>query len=335
MAVSERQPSPMMSEPSGLGTRARAVVLSKEGILFLIMITAVIILSLLTDKFLTGNNLLNQLRLVTEIGLIALPMTYIIITGGIDLSVGSTFGLSAIIMGFLWQDSGWPLEGAIVACLAVGMVCGFVNGWFIVRIGVPPMIMTLATLALYRGLALGVSEARSARGFPDWFFQLGQGQFLGIPTQLWLLLVSAILAGVILARTPFGRSVYAIGNNELGARFSGIPVGVYKIGIYSFAGFMAALAGYVFTSRISTTRADMGTGIELDAIAAVVLGGTSILGGSGSILGTMIGLVLIQLLKNGLLLGGVKGDATTVIIGFILIAAVLLNNFVQRRTGSA
>jgi rhamnose transport system permease protein len=335
MAVSERQPSQFASEPSGLAMRARSIILSKEGILFLIMIVAVIILSLLTDKFLTTNNLLNQLRLVVEIGLMALPMTFIIITGGIDLSVGSIFGLSAIVMGFLWQDSGWPLEGAIVMCLVVGLVCGFINGFFIVRVGVPPLIMTLATLALYRGVALGVSEARSARGFPQWFFQLGQGQFLGIPTQLWLLLIGAIIAGIVLARTPFGRSIYAIGNNELGARFSGIPVNVYKLAIYSFSGFMAGLAGYVFTSRISTTRADMGTGIELEVIAAVVLGGTSINGGSGSILGTMIGLVLIQLLKNGLLLGGVKGDATIVIIGFIVIAAVLLNNFIQRRTGAA
>lgn len=334
MAVSEGQPQ-LVSSSSGIGARLRAIALSKEGILFLIMVVAVVILSTLTDKFLTTNNLLNQLRLVTEIGLIALPMTFIIITGGIDLSVGSIFGLSAIVMGFAWQDSGWPLEAAIVLCLLTGALAGFVNGLFIVRVGVPPLIMTLAGLALYRGLALGISEARSARGFPQWFFQLGQGQFLGIPTQIWVLLIAAIIAGIVLARTPFGRGIYAIGNNELGARFSGIPVRMYKLAIYTFSGFMAGMAGYIFTSRISTTRADMGTGLELEVIAAVVLGGTSILGGSGSILGTMIGLVLIQLLKNGLLLGGVKGDATIVIIGFIVIFAILVNNLVQRRTGSA
>jgi rhamnose transport system permease protein len=333
MAVSERQPQ-LSAQPSNLSRRLRAIALSQESILILITIVAVVFLATRTDKFLTANNLLNQVRLVAEIGLMALPMTFIIITGGIDLSVGSIFGLSAIIMGFLWQDSGWALEAAIIGCLVVGLLAGFVNGLFIVRIGVPPLIMTLATLALYRGLALGISEARSARGFPEWFFELGRGQFLGIPSQLWLLLVGAIAAGIVLARTPFGRSIYAIGNNELGARFSGIPVGTYKIAIYAFSGFMAGLAGYVFTSRISTTRADMGTGIELEVIAAVVLGGTSINGGSGSIMGTMIGLVLIQLLKNGLLLSGVKGDATIVIIGLIVIAAVLLNNFIQRRTGN-
>ncbi|GIL11635.1 MAG: ABC transporter permease [Chloroflexi bacterium] len=332
MAVTER-PSQLTEPSNPIVSRLRAVVLSKEGILFLIMIAAMFILSLLTDKFLTTNNLLNQLRLVTEIGLMALPMTFIIITGGIDLSVGSIFGLSAIVMGFLWQDSGWPLELAIIMCMVVGTMAGFMNGLFIVRVGVPPLIMTLATLALYRGMALGVSEARSARGFPDWFFDLGQRQFLGIPSQLWILLIAAIIAGIVLARTPFGRGIYAMGNNELGARFSGIPVRLYKLAIYTFSGFMAGLAGYIFTSRISTTRADMGTGLELDVIAAVVLGGTSINGGSGSIVGTMIGLVLIQLLKNGLLLGGVKGDATIVIIGAILILAILINNLVQRRAG--
>jgi rhamnose transport system permease protein len=136
-----------------------------------------------------------------------------------------------------------------------------------------------------------------------------------------------------LLRTVFGRALYAIGNNELGARFSGIPVNMYKLIIYTFSGFMSGLAAWIFVSRVTTTRSDMGTGLELDAIAAVVLGGTSIFGGSGSIVGTVIGFILIQLLKNGLSLAGVTTDGTIVVIGTVLILAILINNFIQRRTG--
>jgi rhamnose transport system permease protein len=207
------------------------------------------------------------------------------------------------------------------------------NGLVITRLGVPPLIATLATLALYRGLAEGISQARSVRGYPGWFFGLGQGEVLGVPTQLWILGFAALGFGVVLARTPFGRTLRAIGHNETAARFSGLAVASAKLWIYGLSGFMAALAALVFVSRVSTTRSDMGTGLELDVIAAVVLGGTSIFGGTGTILGTALGVVLIQLLKNGLALTGVKGDATIVVIGAVLILSILITNLVQRRGG--
>lgn len=304
---------------------------SQEGVLLLLTLLIMLLLTLNSDKFLTKDNILNQGRLMTEVGLIALPMTYIIITGGIDLSVGSILGLCAIVLGYSWQELGYPLEAAIVVALLTGALAGLVNGLFIVRVGVPPLIMTLATLAFYRGLALGISEAQSARGYPQWFFRLGQGQVLGVPTQIYVLVLAVIISAVILSRTTFGRSLYAMGNNELGARFSGIRVDLYKLLIYTFSGFMSGMAGYIFVSRVSTTRSDMGTGIELDAIAAVVLGGTNIFGGSGSIVGTVIGVVLIQFLKNGLALSGVTGDATIVVVGLVLIGATLINTWVQGR----
>ena len=322
-AVNSRNPTP--------GEKLRHLLISQEGVLFVIMLVSVLFLATRTDKFLTVDNLLQQGRFMAEVGLIAIPMTYIIITGGIDLSVGSILGLTAIVLGWTWQELGFPLELAIVTGIVSGTVAGFVNGLFIVRVGVPPLIMTLATLALYRGLAEGISEARSARGYPEWFFQLGQGELLGIPTQLWLLIIAVIIFAVILARTRLGRALYAIGNNEVGARFSGLTVNRHLLFIYTFSGFMSAVAGYIFVSRVSTTRSDMGTGIELDVIAAVVLGGTSIFGGTGSIPGTIIGVVLIQLLKNGLVLTGVTSDATIVVIGSVLIFAILVNNFIQRK----
>ncbi|WP_343420763.1 ABC transporter permease [Candidatus Flexifilum breve] len=304
-------------------------LLAQETILLVITVIAVLVLASANERFLTARNLSREISLIFETALIALPMTLIIITGGIDLSVGSIFGLSAIVLGFLWQDSGWPLEIAIVAALVCGIIGGAVNGFFIVRIGVPPLITTLATLALYRGLALGISEARSARGFPDWFLEIGRGEFLGAPWQIWILLVGIIFTWLLLSRTIFGRSLYAMGNNELASRFAGIPVNRNKWLIYIFSGFASALAAVVFVSRVTTTRSDMGSGMELDAIAAVVLGGTSIFGGSGGIGGTLLGLILIQVLKNGLLLAGVRGDATSILIGLVLIAAILLNNLFQ------
>ncbi|MGI9450192.1 MAG: ABC transporter permease [Geminicoccaceae bacterium] len=304
-----------------------------EVVLALILILALLLLATQTDRFLTTENLLNQGRLMAEVGLVALPMTFIIITAGIDLSVGSIFGMTAIVLGVSWKNLGLPLEGAILVAVAVGTLAGFVNGWFITRVRVPPLIMTLATLALYRGLAEGISQARSVRGYPDWFFQLGQGDFFGVPTQLWILTVAIVIAWMLLAYTVFGRSLYAIGHNEIGARYSGIPVDRYKMIIYTASGFMASIAGCIFVSRVSTTRSDMGTGLELDVIAAVVLGGTSIFGGIGTIAGTVLGFIMIQLLKNGLSLTGVKGDATIVVIGSVLIMSILLTNFIQHRRG--
>jgi rhamnose transport system permease protein len=263
--------------------RIRGALLSQEGVLFILLVAAVAVLSQLNENFLSAQNLLNQGRLLSEVGLVALPMTYIIITAGIDLSVGSILGLSAILVGFAWRNLGFPLELAIVTAIVTGCLAGFVNGWFIIRMNVPPLIMTLATLALYRGLAQGISQARSVTGYPEWFFVLGQGNVLGFPTQLWIFFIGIAISSVVLMRTTLGRSLYAIGNNPVGARFSGLPVNRILLIIYTFSGFMAAVAGIIFVSRVTTTRSDMGTGLELDVIAAVVLGGTSIFGGKGSI----------------------------------------------------
>ena len=302
-----------------------------EAVLLAVLGVALLILSQLTDRFLTVDNLLNQGRLATEVGLMALPMTFIIVTGGIDLSVGSILGLCAILLGVAWHDWGLPLPVAIMVCLLTGAAAGAVNGWFITAMRVPPLIMTLATLALYRGLAEGISQAHSVRGYPDWFYGLGTGALFGVPSQLWMLGALAVVFGTVLARTTIGRTLYAIGWTESAARFSGLAVARTTLLAYAASGLMAGLAAWIFVSRVSTTRSDMGTGIELDVIAAVVLGGTSIFGGVGTIGGTVLGVVLIQLLKNGLSLSGVKGDATIVVIGAVLIASILITNFARLR----
>jgi rhamnose transport system permease protein len=304
-----------------------------ESILAMLTVLALAALAYQSDKFFTADNLLNQGRLMAEVGFVALAMTFVIVTAGIDLSVGSILGLTAILLGVFWKNVGLPLPAAMAFAVACGTIAGFVNGLIITRFKVPPLIATLATLALYRGLAEGISEARSVRGYPEWFFYFGQGELLGVPFQLWLLVIAAIVSAVILARTPFGRATYAIGANETAAHFSGIRVNATKLWIYSAAGFLAAIAAVVFVSRVTTTRSDMGTGLELDAITAVVLGGTSIFGGKGTIIGTVLGLVLIQALKNGLALSGVKGDGTIVVIGVVLIGAILASAIFDRNKG--
>jgi rhamnose transport system permease protein len=318
---------------SAVPTSARAprIIVRHEIILAAILVVALIGLGRLNDRFLTVDNLLNQGRLMTEVGLIALPMTFVIVTGGIDVSVGAMVGLCAIVLGYSWKNLGFPLPLAIVFSLGVGAAAGLANGLLITRVRVPPIITTIATLTLFRGLAEGISQAHSVRGYPEWFYFLGQGAVFGVPTQLLILLVAIVVFGVALDRTSFGRTLYAIGSNETAARFSALPVDRIKLAAYALSGLMSGLSAFVLVSRVTTTRSDMGMGYELDAIAAVVLGGTSIFGGSGTIWGTVIGLVMIQLLKNGLALTGVKGDATIVVIGVVLIASVLIASSLQRR----
>lgn len=308
----------------------RTLLLRHETILGILLIVALVVLAFQSDRFFTTDNLLNQGRLMAEVGLVALAMTFVIVTGGIDLSVGSILGLVAILLGVFWQKLEMPLPLAMVLGILVGGVAGLVNGLIITRFGVPPLIATLATLALYRGLAEGISQARSVRGYPEWFYMLGQGDFLGVPVQLWIFGLLAVIAAVILGLSTFGRATYAIGSNAVASRFSGLSVDRSLLLIYTASGLIAGLAAVIFVSRVSTTRSDMGTGLELDVITAVVLGGTSIFGGRGTIIGTLLGLVLMQALKNGLALAGVKGDGTIVVIGAVLIGTILLSNIFRK-----
>jgi len=286
-------------------------LLRHETILAVLVVVALVVLAAQSERFFTADNLLNQGRLMSEVGLVALTMTFVIVTGGIDLSVGSMLGLSAILVGVFWKNVGLALPIAMVLAVGAGGLAGLLNGLIITRFKVPPLIATLATLALYRGLAEGISQSRSVRGYPEWFYALGQRDAAGVPVQVWIMLVAGLGSAAILGLTTFGRATYAVGANETAARFSGIAVDRTRL-------------------LVSTTRSDMGTGLELDVITAVVLGGTSIFGGKGTIMGTVLGLALIQALRSGLSLAGVKGDGTIVVIGLVLIGAILVSNLFGR-----
>jgi rhamnose transport system permease protein len=304
----------------------------QQYILLGLLIVLCVIMSLLSDRFLTFYNLFEITRYFVEIGLIALPMTLIIITGGVDLSVGSIVGLSVVVFGRMWRASGESLFAACAVTLLIGLFCGSINGLLIARLKVPLLIVTLATLAIFRGFALGISQAEPIHGYQESFFFLGQGYLGPIPTQFLVFVLAAALFAVGLSRTYWGRYIYAIGNNEPAVIYSGVGVQRIKLAVYSLSGLLCSLAAIIFVSRVSTAKADAGSGYELDAITAVVLGGTSIFGGRGSIGGTILGLVLITTLRNGLALARFSYELQSIFVGVLLLAAILLTNaFAQRR----
>lgn len=299
-----------------------------EGMLLLALGILIVVMAQLSPAFLTTRNLFNITRFIAEIGLISLGMTMVILTGGIDLSVGSILGMCGIVLGALFA-AGTNVWLAALVAVAVGTLAGFANGALTVLTRVHPLVITLATLAIYRGIAQGISQGDSYRGFPESFFFLGQGYFGPIPTQLLLFAVLAAVAAYVLARTTFGRSLYAFGHNEVATRFSGIAVDRLQLAVYTLTGLLSGLAAVVFVSRVSSARGDSGALMELDVITAVVLGGTALTGGRGSILGTLLGLLIIGVVRNGLTLAFVPLEVQAVFVGLILIAAVAVNRVLR------
>lgn len=315
---------------SALTATVRRLKFSREMVLLVVLIVLMIVMSQLSPIFFTLGNLLNTSRFFVEVGLMALGMTLIIITGGIDLSVGSNLALVSVAVGFSFVV-GLPLPLAIVFGLVVGVGAGLFNGLFITLLDLHPLVVTLGTLALFQGLAYGVSEAEAVSDFPGWFAYFGQAYLGPIPGQLFIFIVAVVVVWLILSRTRFGRYVYAIGNNEEAARFSGVPVRRVKLALYSGIGLLVAIASVIYTSRVYTARGDSGVGLELDVISAVVLGGASIYGGSGTIAGTVLGVLIIATLRNGLILAGVPSTWQLFVLGVLLLVAVFLNEFFRRR----
>ena len=279
----------------------KALLLRHEIILLLLLATELIYFSLAGRRFGTADNLLNIVRHSVEIGLLALVMTPLILTGGIDLSVGAMLGLCAVLFGKLWRDAGLPPWAAGVCTLGIGALCGGFNALLITRLRLPPLIVTLGTFSLFRGLAEAITQGTDAfTNFPESFLFLGTGRVAGLPTQAWILLAVALGVWLLVHRTTFGRSFRAIGFAPEGARYAGLPVERRLAQAYVLAGVVAALAALTYTARFGTAKADAGTGYELFAITAVVLGGTSIFGGVGSVPGTLLGVAAVAVLSNGL-----------------------------------
>ncbi len=311
--------APPRSFASGLALAGRSTVFYP--LIGLIVVCIVMVFA--SDSFLSVGNVTNILRQVSINALIAVGMTLVILTGGIDLSVGAVMALSGTVAAGL-MSGGMNGGLALLLCLLIGLAFGVANGAFVARAGMPPIIVTLATMGIARGLALIYTGGYPISGLPSWIRWFGGGFVLGVQTPIVIMAVVYLLAWVLLERTPFGRYVYAIGGNETATRLSGVRVARYKLLVYAISGLTAAIAAVVLTSRLMSGQPNAGEGFELDAIAAVVLGGTSIAGGRGSLIGTLLGALLLGVLNNGLNMVGVNPYVQTVVKGGIILLAIYI-----------
>ena len=301
---------------------------------FLTLIALLVALVIATPHFFTPVNLASVARQTAVINILALGMTLVIVTGGIDLSVGSTLALAGLI-GTGVIKSGQPVLAGVAAGLAAGLLCGLFNGLVITRFRISAFIVTLGTLEAFRGLTLVISNGLPVHGITDSFSFLGDGNLLGIPFSLWVLALCAALMHLVLEHTRLGRYAFAIGSNSAAAYYTGVPISFHLTAVYAIAGLLAGLAGMIEASRLMTGQPTAGQGYELQAIAAVVIGGGSLQGGEGSVTGTLIGACIIGLLGNGSDLLGVNPYWQQVIIGLVIIAAVGFDEFRKRRLPNA
>ena len=283
-----------------------------------------------TPYFATAANLANVAEQSAVVGVIAIGMTCVILTGGIDLSVGSVVALAGVVIGSVLQR-GVPVVLAVMLGGLAGIVAGALNGLMVTRGKLPPFIATLGMMSVARGAALMIGDGRPISGFPDALRVLSTGRPLGIPAPVLLMLALYAVAHVMLTRTVLGRYLYAIGGNEEASEMAGIHVHRYKTIAYTLSGLSAGVCAVLLVARLDSAQPVAGIGYELDAIAAVVIGGTSLLGGSGSVIGTLFGALIMSVLRNGLNLLGVSSYLQQVAIGVVIIAAVLIDMALRRR----
>jgi len=289
-----------------------------------------LVLWALTPHFLTISNLLNVAEQATIIAIIAVGMTFVIITGGIDLSVGSVLAFAGVVMASVLH-SGVPLPLALMVGLGAGLLCGLVNGLLITVGRLPPFIATLGMMSVARGAALMFTEGRPISGFSESLRSLATGEVLRVPAPVIIMIGVYVIAHFVLRRTKLGRYTYAIGGNEEAALLSGINVKLYKTMVYGLAGLLSGLAAILLTARLNSAQPIAGISYELDAIAATVIGGTSLLGGEGTVIGTLIGALIMAVLRNGLNLLGVSSFIQQIVIGTVIIVAVLIDMALKRR----
>jgi ribose transport system permease protein len=306
----------------------RREFLQRYGLLlsFLLLCLA---LTLLSDRFLTVNNVVNVLRQSTINGIIAVGMTLVILTAGIDLSVGSILALSSVVTASMLQ-SGLPVPAAILIGLGIGAFCGLINGVIITKASVPPFVTTLGMMTIARGFALVYTGGKPITGLPESFRFIGTGSIGPIPTPIIIAAATFIIGYILLTRTSLGQFIYAIGNNPTAARYAGISVDLNITFVYLVSGLLAALAGLILTARLDSAQPTAGLAFEFSAIAAVVVGGTSFAGGQGGLGGTLIGVLIIAVLNNGLNLLNISSFYQPVVSGIVIALALLLHRAVGR-----
>ena len=299
---------------------------------FVGLIVLCVFLSVSTDTFLSMRNFLNVMDQITVLGVMAIGMTFVILIGGIDLSVGSVLALSAMVMGFLGNRIGISFPVAIVAALIASSLAGFASGLMITRLNMPPFIATLAMMSIARGIASIITNGEQIVGFPDWFSDLAITRHWGfLSATVATMLVFTAITWVFLKYRPAGRSLYAIGGSAEVARLAGVRVEAATLWVYTFCAFTAGVAGVILSARLDSAQPSSGLGYELDTIAAVVIGGASLSGGVGSIAGTAVGVLIIGFLRNGLNLLHVSPFVQQVVIGLVIALAVAADTFRKKR----
>lgn len=318
--MSDRALPSIGSEPFPLLARVK----SAPGALYLLALMTVM-LTLLTPGFFTLANLTNVALQVAVLTIIALGMTLVILTEGIDLSLGPVLGLCGVVMAML-AVSGWPIGLAVAVALAIGAAFGLVNGVLVAYVGLPAFIVTLGTFGIAQSVATVLTEGNSITSLPPVLRWFNEGTFLAIPVPIWATVASFALTYALLYHTRFGRYTFAIGGNRQALILSGSPVRLYHTAVYMFAGVLTALASFIMTARMNAAHPTIGVGLEFDAIAAVILGGTSFEKGRGGIVGTVVGAFAVGVLRNGLNLLGVSTEWQVAIVGVVIIGAVGLDS---------
>ena len=297
-----------------------------DNIPLLSLICLCLAFSIASDTFLSVRNFSNVVDQLTVLGILALGMTAVIVIGGIDLSVGSVLALSMMVMAALHKFHGMPMSLSVLAGLGVGTACGACSGLLVTRAHLPPFIATLAMMSIGRGLANMITDGSQIVGYPAWFSSLSTHRYFGfLSATVALLVVLTFVAALYMQYRAGGRSLYAIGGSREVARLAGIPVTRMTVGVYAACGFLAALAGVVMSTRLDSSQPSAGFGYELDAIAAVVIGGASLTGGAGSIWGTVMGVLTIGVLRNGLNLVGTSPFVQQVVVGVVIVLAVMMD----------
>ena len=300
----------------------------------LILLVICVFATILSPSFLSVTNLFNVFKQITVAGIVGCGMTFVILTGGIDLSVGSILGLSGVLASGVLASTG-NTAVAVAVSLTVGIACGAVNGFFVSVCGIPPFISTLGMMTLLRGVILVYTKGSPIPIKSDAYKFFGKGSIAGIPVPVIILIIVFLLAHYILTQTSYGRSVYAVGGNREAARLSGIRVKTSEFLVYTLNGLMCGMAGLILTARLGSAQSTSGTGIEMDAIAAVILGGTSLSGGVGFVLPTVVGAMIMGIIDNILTLMNVNPHATNIVKGAVILIAVLVDKKVKDLSAKA
>jgi rhamnose transport system permease protein len=302
-----------------------------EALLLVILVVSIVFNVTQSTNYVGLDNFANLFELSVEKIIVVVVMTFVIINGEIDLSVASVMAVGASIAAVVHDQTSLPFVAAIVLAVGAGALAGLLQGWCVARLGVPSLVVTLAGLIGFRGVARILVEDRSIGDFPSWFDTLGQQGLIGpFPFSVLLFVVFITFGGIVLSRTPLGRRTYAIGDNAEMARFSGVDVDRFKIKLFVMSGAISAFAGVLFAARLGSVRGDLARGFELDIITMVLLGGVSIFGGSGTMLGVALAVLIVLNIRNGLGLANIEANTQTGIIGVILIASVMLRNLFDR-----